>query len=191
MNKEIKRRRNNRSSIVVATVLLLLLIVSVGYAALITRLDINGTTNITKNSWNVYIESVSNIKSSGSTVETTPPVIESGSTFTTILTYDVTLGKPGDYYQFDFTVKNGGSIDIKLSELPILSGLTSAQDVYVNHIITDASNREVTVSDSVIEAGQTKTYRIKVMYDTNITDTDLPTVDQSISLKAQLNYIQK
>lgn len=184
-------RRSNKTGFFVCLVVLLLLLFSVGYAALLSEIDINGTTTVLSNSWNVYVSSVDNEAVHGSVVLTASPSIPTGSTSTTSLAYSVSLAKPGDYYTFDFTVKNGGTLDIKLREAPILTGLSGDQDVYINHTIKNTDGTTITTDNSIIEAGGTKTYRIKVEYDSNIDISDLPNSNQSLALKVLLNYIQK
>lgn len=188
MKNDNKKGKKNTSKLILIIALLLLL-VTVGYATLTTQLNIIGSTTVSKNSWNVYISDVKNISAGGNTVVSEEPTV-SGSTDTTKLTYEVELVKPGDTYQFDFVVKNGGTIDIILDKLPVLAGLTTEQDVYINHTITNVDGSAVTVEDSAIDAGETKTYRIKVEYDTNITNDQLPSDDQAITLTATLDYIQ-
>lgn len=185
-----KKKQKSIRSIVVGIIVVLLMSISIGFATLTTNLNINGTTNIKKNSWNVHILAVQNINKTGDTIVTTEPSVTSGSTSTASLTYNVALVKPGDSYSFEFTVKNGGTIPVKLSSIPTLSGLSDAQDVYVNHTITNTDGSEITVEDSTIEAGNTKTYKITVLYDSNISNDQLPTDDQNLTLKAVLNYIQ-
>ncbi len=180
----------NRERLIIL-VLVLLLTISVGYATLMTTITINGTTTVRANSWNVYIESVANVLANGSASVTTNPSVVSGDTTTTSLTYNVALNQPGDSYEFEFTVKNAGTMDIILSKLPTLSGLGIDQDTYINHTLTNDDDSAVTVEDSVIPAGGSKTYKVKVEYDTNVESSELPSTNQSLNLSAELEYVQR
>ena len=94
---------------------LLLLGISIGFAALSTTLKIIGTTNISKNTWNIYWENKS-VNQNG--VSTTAPGLsaEQGKTANTIATWSVTLNLPGDFYEFTINAVNSGTIDAMLSE---------------------------------------------------------------------------
>ena len=179
----------NRERVIIL-VLALLLTISVGYATLMTTITINGTTTIKANNWNVYIESVSNISSTSTATITTNPSVVSGSTTTTSLNYEVILNQPGDYYEFQFTVKNAGSLDIKLSKNPVLEGVTTDQDVYFNHTLKNLDGTDVAVTDAVIPAGDSRTYKVRVEYDSNINNNQLPTTNQTLNLTATLEFVQ-
>lgn len=180
----------NKRSIIVVVIFLLLLLVTVGYATITTQLKINGTTTIRKNSWNVYISKIANISTNGTASITSNPTVTAGSISTTSINYDVTLNQPGDYYEFEFTVTNGGTLDIILSKVPSLSGLSNSQATYVSHTIKNSDETDVTVNNSVIKSGQSKTYKIRVLYKSDIVASDLPSDNQSLSLSVQMDYIQ-
>lgn len=178
-----KRKRNNRKLLLI--LILLLFGVSVGYAALSTSLSINGTTKISTNTWNIYFTNVS--VTSGSETATTAPTAT--GTTTTSLTYAVTLSLPGDYYEFTVDVKNGGTIDAKLSAAPTLGGLSTAQKVYTSYTVTYSDGTAIAAGDT-IAAGASKTLKVRVQYRTDITASQLPTSAQTLSLTCTLNYVQ-
>lgn len=190
-NNTVKRNFDrNKRSIIVVVIFLLLLLVTVGYATITTQLKINGTTTIRKNSWNVYISKIANITTNGTASITTNPTVTAGSTTTTSVNYNVTLNQPGDYYEFEFTVTNGGTLDIVLSKVPSLLGLSTSQATYVSHTIKNSDGTDVTVNNSVIKSGQSKTYKIRVLYKSDIVASDLPSDNQSLNLSVQMDYIQ-
>ena len=85
--------------------LILLLAVSIGFALLSTTLKINGNFGVKGSTWDIHWENVQpNVNSS---VTTDKPSID---TTRTIVTYEVNLELPGDYYEFDVDAKNDGSI---------------------------------------------------------------------------------
>ena len=85
------RKNFNHKLIFIAVVLLLL--ISVGYAALSTTLSINGTANISSNSWLVYFTNLQ-VTTESETPVTAPTT---SGTSTTSLTWEVNLDSPGDF----------------------------------------------------------------------------------------------
>lgn len=177
--------KKNKSKLIIALVLLLMVFTSIGYAALSTTLNISGTANVAKAGWSLYFTNIA--VTSGSVAATTAPAV-SGTT-TTSLTYAVSLTKPGDFYEFKVDVKNAGTLAAKLSAAPSLSGVSTAQDVYINYTVTYSDGTAVKAGDT-IAAGATKTLKVRVMYDTNVTASQLPTSAQTLSLKYSMTYVQ-
>lgn len=190
MNKKKTKRGQDRRKTSIVLIVILLLLISVGYATLITQLDISGDTKISKNSWNVYISEVNNIKVTGEAEVTEDPVVDSTTT-TTSLHYNVTLNKPGDAYQFNFTVKNEGTIDIKLKELPELTGLTDSQKEYIDHLVLETDGSALDLDNAFITAGESKSFMILVSFTDRVTTANLPTEDQTTTLNAKLSFVQK
>lgn len=105
-----------RGAKVIAVVALLIAVVglTIGYAAYASTLTINGSANVDPASWDVHFayktgDSLTAAKT-GSAVENTTPTLAA----TTISGFDVTLKAPGDSVTYDFSVKNGGTLDAKL-----------------------------------------------------------------------------
>ena len=177
-------KKNRKNGLVVAIVMLLLVGISVGYAAISTTLNINGTSSIGGTTWDVHFENVK--VSSGSVTATTAAKVE---TDTTKVTYAVTLSQPGDYYEFTVDVKNAGTLAAKLSAVPTLSGVSTAQDVYTNYTVTYSDGTTIKAGDT-LAAGATKTLKVRVEFDSNITSSQLPTTAQSLTLACSMNYVQ-
>ena len=87
MNNE----KKGRGSFIAILVLVLVLGISIGYAALSTTLNINGSTTIGKSSWDVHFANV--IETAGGVTATKAAAITAGQT--TEVTYEVTLPTPG------------------------------------------------------------------------------------------------
>lgn len=183
------KKKKSHKSLLLALVLLLSLSITVGYAVISSELNIDGTTVVKKNSWKVIISSITNVKKSGATVTTAPTASEANNTVT--VSYNVTLNKPGNYYEFEFTVKNGGTLPIKLSAVPTVSPtLTAAEKKYFEHTITETDGSTITVANSNIAAGATKTYKVKVSYKDVSSASDLPSADNTKNMSITLNYTQ-
>ena len=71
--------------------LILVLSITIGYAALNSTLNINGKSNISKNTWDLYFDNI-RIKD-GSVEAVEMPVIENA----TAVKFKINLNKPGDY----------------------------------------------------------------------------------------------
>lgn len=67
--------RKNKNSKLSLVVILLLMVISVGFAYLTTTLNINGSTLIRGNSWDVHFENIT--ITDGSVTATSEPEIES------------------------------------------------------------------------------------------------------------------
>ncbi len=177
-------KKKNSKKFVLALLVLLLLTVSVGYSALSTTLNINGTSKINNATWDVHFE---NIKvTSGSVSATKAATID---TATTTVNYNVDLTKPGDFYEFTVDVKNAGSINAKLSALPTLSGVSTKQDVYTNYTVTYKDGTAIKADDK-LASGETKTLKVKVEFDKNVANNQLPTEAQTLNLTFAMNYVQ-
>lgn len=173
-----------KKRITIIILLLLVTFITVGYAVLSAPLNINGTSTINNASWNVHFENIN--VTTGSVAATSGPTIDNSKLN---ITYAVALEKPGDFFEFTVDVKNAGSVDAKLSELPILDGVSQAQDVYTNYTFTHYDNTAITVGET-IAAGSSKKFRVRVEFDRNITANQLPTTQQDMTLTVDMNYEQ-
>ena len=174
--------RKNKKGFVIAIMLLLTGILGIGYAALTTTLNITGSSSITKASWDVHFENIT--EKSGSVSAITAPSI-SGNT----ISYSFNLVNPGDYYEFTVDVKNSGTIDAKLATDAIVNGLVSDQDTYTNYTVTYNNGNPIKANDTLV-AGETKTIKVHVEFDKNLTPAQLPTSEVSLNLNYSMEYIQ-
>ena len=176
------KKKSNRKFVLLVLALLLFTI-TVGYAALSTTLNINGTSKINNATWDVHF---ANLKvTSGSVSATKAATIDSA----TEIDYNVELIKPGDFYEFTVDVTNTGTIDAKLGEEPILSGVSAEQDVYTNYTVTYSDDTAINANDK-LAAGATKKLKVRVEFDRNITNSQLPTEAQPLNLAFAMNYVQ-
>ena len=178
-------KKKSGKKVVLSLLALLLLTITVGYAALSTTLNINGTSKINNATWDVHFANLE--VTSGSVSATKAAAIDSG---TTAIDYNVELIKPGDFYEFTVDVTNTGTIDAKLGEAPILSGVSAEQDVYTNYTVTYSDNTAINANDK-LAAGATKKLKVRVEFDReNITNSQLPTEAQPLNLTFAMNYVQ-
>lgn len=130
------RKKNN----IVKILLVLLLSISVGYALLSTTLKINGSANITKNTWSVYWANP--VVTEGS-VTTTPPTIgnDTNGAVNTVATWNVNLSLPGDFYEFTVDAVNAGSIDAMITNIEKTAA--PALPAYIKYDVTYADGVQI------------------------------------------------
>ena len=177
-------KKKSGKKVVLSLLALLLLTITVGYAALSTTLNINGTSKINNATWNVQFKNLT--VTPGSVSATKAATIDSG---TTAIDYNVELIKPGDFYEFTVYVTNTGTIDAKLGDEPILNGVSAEQDVYTNYTVTYSDDTAIHANDK-LAAGATKRLKVRVEFDRNITNSQLPTEAQPLNLTFAMNYVQ-
>ena len=168
-------KKKSGKKVVLSLLALLLLTITIGYAALSTTLNIKGTSKINNASWNVHFDNLA--VTSGSVSATKAAAIDSA---TTTIDYNVELTKPGDFYEFTVDVTNTGTI---------LNGVSTEQDVYTNYTVTYSDNTAIKANDK-LAAGATKKLKVRVDFDKNITNSQLPTDAQTLNLTFAMNYVQ-
>ena len=98
-------RRNRKNNLILIFVALLS-VIGLGYALLSTTLSINGTTNVSSASWNIYWDNIV-LGSNNVTDITTPATISTGKTE---VSFNVNFKEPGDTYEFTVDAVNDGSM---------------------------------------------------------------------------------
>ena len=174
--------RFNKNIYIIALVVVLVVSVSIGYAILFTGLNINGSSGISANTWNIKFNNLSVTEGS---VTADSPII----TDDTALSYNVTLTKPGDFYEFSVNVVNSGSINAVLSTTPVLSGLTEQHLAYMDAQIYYQSGAPLKAGD-ILNAGQTRKIIIRLDFKKDLANEDLPSEIQVINLGFEMEYVQ-
>ena len=182
--------KSRKKQTIILSVIVFILLLGLGYAYLNSNLSINGTTNITSSSWNVYWNNVQ-IKTGSVTDVTTPATIQSGNT---LVVFNVNLKEPGDYYEFTVDAVNSGSIDAMIGDL--------TQGVYASNGTTPRTLPEyleytVTYEDGIpiaqnhlLAHNTTETYKVRVYFKEDINANQLPSTDDSIVFKFGVEYVQ-
>ena len=183
MAKTNNRLKKNNKTILLF--LILLLSITVGFALLSTTLNINGTANIKSNTWDIHFGTIT--PSAGSvTADVAPHITNDGE-----ISYEITLAKPGDFYEFSVDVVNGGSVDAKLAALPELRGVSATQDAYINYTFTHADNTPIVVGEELAKNNGTKTFIVRVEFDPDADEDDFPDENQNLRLTVDMTYQQK
>lgn len=158
--------------------------VTVGYAALSTTLSITGKGTLSKNSWDIHFENLV-IVDNGASVVTTAPTIDSTKTK---VSFNITLSKPGDSYEFTVDAVNKGTIDAMLSGFSATS-LTADQQKYLTYTVTYGDGATISTKD-YLKKGTSETIRVRVRFKDDLTATDLPSSAETLNLTATLTYVQ-
>ena len=167
-------------------VLALFLVVTIGYSILSTTLKIKGTTTIKSAKWDIHFEKVT--ISPNSVTASVPPANPSNSV--TSMNYTVDLTQPGDFYEFTVVVKNSGTLDAKIGDTaPAITGVSTEQDVYVNYKVTYEDDTVIKSGDA-LNAGDSKTIKVRVEYDPNVTTAQMPLDEQTLTLNFSMDYVQ-
>ncbi|NMA50379.1 MAG: hypothetical protein GX951_00815 [Mollicutes bacterium] len=182
MNKE------KSLQVVIMTVLAVaIIIMSVGFAALTSQLNIAGNVTVKKASYNVHFDTNTYALGTGSQTMSKSPTI-----LGTSVNYDVTLNEPGEFVEFSINVVNEGTIDAYLKSIT-MTGVSAAQDEYIDYTVTYAGTEYTSTNTSLNTklAGETgvAAVKVRVEYVLPANASALPTSDDvELNLTCVLNY---
>ena len=182
-----KRKRNIK-----VFLLLLILCITIGYAALTSNLNIVGTSNINNASWDVHWNNVqiTNGSVTGTNVTTAAHIL----TGNTEVEYSITLGTPGDFYEFTVDAVNAGSIDAMIGSF---SNKVYQSNGTTERTLPDYLTYTVTYSDGIavatnhrLSANSTETYKVRVEFKSDINASQLPSSTDTLVFKFNVSYVQ-
>lgn len=173
-------------ALAIAAICVAVVALSIGYAALSQSLDIDGTTTVKGNTWDVGFETLEvptldNGNLTGSATEI------SSSISVTTLDFAINLVLPGDSVTYVWTVHNKGSIDAMLSDAPVLNGIDAALAENVTYTFTYNNGDEILAND-ILEAGAKEKLKLTVKF--SELASQLPATDIPLSLNTTLTYVQ-
>lgn len=190
--------KENRVRNVVLGVLAVSLIgLTIAYAQLTQRLNINGTAKSKSNTWDIHFENLkSTVTGNAVLSQDNPLTIVSNST--TISGSVGNLSLPGDSIVYTFDIANKGTISAQLSADPIIStpecssnDETGATIVCENVIytLTYADGSKIKTGD-VLEKGEKKAAKLTLSLKESMPSVPYDEVDIT-NIAAVLNYNQK
>ena len=188
MRKNYRKRKFNRKRKSTYKVFFLILVgMTVGFAAINTTLQLIGTLNISKTTWNIHWD---NPTKTGGVNATKDATLKTGDN--TTVEYEVNLANQGDYYEFTVDAKNDGTID------GMITGISNK--VYENNVeVTKPDYLEFTVTyadginienNHLLASGEKETYKVKVQYKTGLAPDQLPDSEKTYNFRFTVTYMQ-
>lgn len=182
-------KQKNTQMFVIAILAVAVLTMSVGFAVFTQTLDINGNVTVASSKWSIAFDTTSYVESDGSVAVSDANRTLSG----TSMTYNVTLSKPKDFYEFTVKVKNTGTFDANLTGIT-MSGLDADKAKYLKYVITyngteyttDTTELSIPLAKTTGEA----TVKVRVEYIQPNDHNDLPSAPVNVPLTASLTYSQ-
>ena len=177
MDRQGRRTRN----LAVIAVAVAILGMSVGFAALQQSLAITGTGTVRSATWGISFSNLQPPVLVGATVDTPAQLAVNSTT----LTFAVSLHKPGDSVQYNFDVRNNGTIDARISSVNI-TGISEAAAANITYSLTYADGSPIAVNDTLAQ-GASRNLRLTLTYQ-NV--SVVPDQDIILNVGATINYIQ-
>lgn len=175
---KVKRKRKFMYSILI----ILLCCIGIGYSSLNARLNISGSTTITGNTWDIHFTNCDLVSSSSASISATPII-----TNDTSISFDITLGLPGDYMEYTVNVVNFGTIDAKIGSF-VMTELDASQQSYLDYTVTYLDGTPVAEGDTLYSQ-ETKALLVHIAYK-NVSLSNLVHNDTTLTLGFTINYIQ-
>ena len=180
-----RRKNNNKKYILILAILVL----SIGYALLSTNLGINGRVSTTGGVYKIHWDENSIVEDSNVTVSTSAHVTDDEKT---IISFETSLGLPGDYYEFTVDAINEGTVDgiIKAIRFNLYGedGETPLGEFanYIDYKITHADGSPV-AENEVLIAGESEKYKFRIQYKDVDELPDPDTVPDSIKPEIEID----
>ena len=170
-------------------VILSLFVIGIVYALLQANLQINGIAKIQSNTWDIHFDNIV-INPSSVAIDTEDSAATIDPNDTSKVDFSVTLGVPGDFYEFTVDVVNSGTIDGMIGELnktlKVNNEVVSEVPDYLNYSVTYDDGGPI-IPNHLLSVGETLTYLVRLEFRTDI--EELPeAVTITTSLEPQ--YIQ-
>ena len=134
--------------------------------------------------WNLYFD---NIEVTEGSVSANQEATIIGSARAEI-TFDVTLGVPGDFYEFTVDAVNDGTVDAMIDQVGI-NRLTEAQKKYMTYTVTYSDGMVVKVND-ILKAGTSEKLRVRLAFKDEVAPVDLPAESTAMTLVLNTSYVQ-
>ena len=188
MKKNNKRKKN------ILLILILVVVISIGYAALASNLKINGSSKISKATWNIHWENP--VVTTGSVTMDEPSI--TGEDRQTA-EFSVTLNEPGDFYEFTIDAVNTGTIPAVLDSIESkVNGELIGENTLpnrVNYKVTYGDGTEIDLENDVLKLVLTgnvrQVFKVRVEYSEDIEASDLDeTNDLELNFQFKANYVQ-
>jgi len=156
-----KKQSNQKKNLGILILLLLVVSISIGYAALSSILNINGSSTVIGGTWDVRFTNLTGITKSGLTSDSgdglSAAVINGAGDQ---VDFAVSMRQPGDSYSFTVDVKNFGSLPAN-AKLEV-TGLDGVAADYLTWTVTGMDS-----TGENLASGASKTLTVTVKYKDN------------------------
>lgn len=193
-------KKRNPQNIAIFALLAVVVFMSIGFAAYNAQLTIGAASDATKDvtvkaaSWDIHWAGKSGVSPAESGTVTELQGADLGTVTRasdTSVTFDVTLNKPGDTYQFSVSAINGGTINAELTTIT-MTDITS-YSAYLEYTVSYAGttyNSTTSGLSTALNAGGSAAVVVTVKYKdvANIPVASLPSSDVNLTLTASFDY---
>ena len=180
--------------------LVVLLLITLGYALLSSNLTINGNSKLTNSTWDIHFDNVVPKEGRVGIGENESEAVINPNDNTEV-TYNITLSKPGDFYEFNVDIVNAGSIDGQVEKINsslkigdddpfVINSDSSNLPQYLNYLITYSDDSEI-MPNHLLKSGNSETIKVRIEFKRDIDSSILPEDDIDITLTIQPDLIQK
>ncbi len=187
MRKNYRKKKFNKKRKSTYKIFFLILVgMTVGFAAINTTLQLIGTLNISRTTWDIHFENPT--KTGG--VNATKEVALKENDNTTV-EYQVKLTNPGDYYEFTVDAKNDGTIDGMITNISnkVYENNVEVNPTYLESTITYSDGKTIE-NNHLLAAGRKETYKVKVQYKTGLAADQLPDQEKTYNFRFTVTYMQ-
>ena len=129
--------KSKKNKIYYLIIILVLFGVSIGHAVMNRTLSITGNSLVNQNTWDIHFD---NPLVTEDSVTLDLPTIDSKNF---VVSFDVNLDLPGDFYEFTVDIVNDGTIDAMIDSIQNTYVLTEEQKKYLNYTITYQGGDEI------------------------------------------------
>ena len=187
MSKNYRKKKFDKKKKNTYKIFFLILVgMTVGFAAINTTLQLIGTLNISRTTWNIHWENPTKV---GGVTATQDVHLKSGDD--TTVEYQVKLDNQGDYYEFTVDAKNDGTIDAMITNISnkIYENNVEVNPTYLESTITYADGKTIE-NNHLLAAGKKETYKVKVAYKTGLYADQLPDSEKTYNYRFTVTYMQ-
>lgn len=174
----------NKRVIYITAAIALISIITIGYASLSRRLNINGNTSIASNSWIIYFDNVNEITKNADITSSATIIHDEKDE----IDFKINFENPGESYEFTADIVNDGTIDAMIDDIQ-MTGIDDDIKNIIEWKITYLDNTELQKCDELLKESRRK-IRVIVNYKKDITKADLPTSTTEKTFKLKINYVQ-
>ena len=182
-----KRKFNRKRKNTYKIFFLVIIGMTLGFAAINTTLQLIGTLNISRTTWNIHWENPTKV---GGVNATQDVHLKTGDN--TTVEYQVNLVNPGDYYEFTVDAKNEGTIDAMVTGFTnkvYENNVEITKPDYLDFIVTYSDDKQI-ANNHLLASTKSETYKVKVMYKTGLTADQLPTSTSTYKFTFSVTYMQ-